>query len=60
MCELFAAQQLSPAPEDEWRSWANNVSGINIFSRNGIPSADGFDAWQDWAQALVGIMNVEQ
>lgn len=54
MAELFAANQLGVAPEDQWREWANALSGIGRFA--GVPGANGFDVWQDWAFALANAL----
>lgn len=50
MAELFAANQLGTAPEDQWRNWADAMSGIGRFP--GVPSSIGFATWQEWASAL--------
>ena len=54
MAELFAANQLGVAPEDQWQDWANALSGIGRFA--GTPGANGFDVWQDWAFALANAL----
>lgn len=57
--EQFAAQQLGTAPEDQWASWVDALSGIAYFMNSGVPDSRGFDTWQDWAQQFVGIMSIE-
>ena len=54
MSEMFAANQLGVSPEDEWRQWADAVSGIGRFS--GAPGSTGFGAWQDWAFAFANAL----
>lgn len=54
MAELFAANQLGVSPEDQWREWANALSGIGRFQ--GVPGANGFDTWQNWAFALADAL----
>lgn len=57
VCELFAAQQLQPAPEAQWQNWVSGLVGIGYFTEQGVPDARGFNNWQQWAQRFVGIMN---
>ena len=59
MAELFAGNQLGTVPEEQWRDWVDAVSGIGYFGNSGVPAASGFETWQDWAQQLVGIMDIE-
>jgi len=54
MSELFAANQLGVSPENEWRQWADGVSGIGRFPS--VPSSTGFDTWQDWAFAFANAL----
>ena len=58
MGEAFAAQQLGiGASEENWKSWATGLKGIDIFSNESIPLPDTFDDWQDWAAALMNAVN---
>lgn len=50
MSELFAANQLGTVPEENWKQWADGMSGIGRFQ--GIPDSRGFTSWQDWAFAI--------
>jgi hypothetical protein len=59
MAELFATQQLGTVPEENWRDWANGIQGIGYFTQNGVPDPRGFNVWQDWAERVVGIMNIQ-
>lgn len=58
MVELFAAQQLANFPEENWREWVDGMNGIGSFVQNGVPDHRAYTEWQDWAKAVVGIMNV--
>lgn len=58
MAELFAGQQLGTVPEERWAEWVDSFSGIGYFVNSGIPDSRGFDSWQDWAERLVGIMDI--
>lgn len=59
MSELFAGQQLGTVKEENWKLWVDGLSGIGYFGNSGVPDSRGFETWQDWAQALVGIMDIE-
>lgn len=58
MAELFAAQQLGTVPEERWTEWVDGLTGIGYFINSGVPDSRGFDSWQDWAERLVGIMDI--
>ena len=58
MAELFAPQQLGFVTEENWRTWVDGLNGIGYFVESGIPDHRPYETWQDWAQALVGIMSV--
>jgi hypothetical protein len=59
MAELFATQQLGTVPETHWRDWADGMQGIGYFVQNGVPDHRGFENWENWAERVVGIMNVQ-
>lgn len=58
MEELFAPQQIGHVPEDKWRDWVDGMNGIGYFVQNGVPDHRGFTDWREWANAVVGIMNL--
>jgi len=58
MAELFAPNQLGYVSEENWRSWVSGVVGIGYFSESGIPDHRAFNSWQEWAEAMSGIMSV--
>jgi len=58
MIELFAAQQLSKYPEEQWQDWAQSLQGIGYFNNSAVPDARGYSDWQSWASALTGIMSI--
>ena len=58
MCEMYAAQNIQiPEQSLDWKSWGAGLLAIDVFTNEAIPSPYGFEDWQDWAQALVGIVN---
>jgi hypothetical protein len=58
MAELFSANQLGTVPEEKWREWVDGLNGIGYFVNSGIPDQRMYNSWQEWAQALVGIMSI--
>lgn len=60
MAELFAPQQLGYVTEEFWRSWVDALNGIGYFVQSGIPDHRPYENWQDWAMAMVGIMNIQR
>jgi hypothetical protein len=59
MAEQFAANQLGTLPEDQWKIWADGITGIGYFTQSGVADSRGFDTWQDWAFALNNAMVVK-
>lgn len=58
MVEAYAAQQLMvPPPEKEWKSWAEGLKAIDVFTNEAIPGPAPFQNWQDWAAAMVNAIN---
>lgn len=58
MTELFASNQISTVPEDQWREWVDGLYGIGYFGSSGIPDSRLYDSWQAWAENMVGIMTL--
>ena len=59
MVELFSLQGLGNVEEENWTSWADNLSRFGYFEKSGIPDSRGFVEWQDWAKQVCGILSVE-
>ena len=58
MVEAYGTQQLGiPTDESEWKEWAAGFRGIDLFSNDAVPSADGFDDWRDWVFAVVNAVS---
>ena len=58
MVEAYAGQQLArPGSEDDWRTWAEGLKAIDIFTNEGIPGPAGFENWQDWVSAMINAVN---
>jgi hypothetical protein len=61
ICEQYASQSLGDPPDEEsWKTWADGVVGIDTFAKNGIPSPNFYDNWQDWAAQFGSIMSVAE
>ena len=58
MAELFSSNDIGTVPEERWRDWVNGVNALGNFGQNGVPDARMFNTWQEWAEQMVGIMNV--
>ena len=58
MEELFAPQQLGHVAEEKWRDWVDGMNGIGYFVQSGVPDHRQFATWQEWAESMVGIMNL--
>lgn len=59
MAELFASNQLGYVEEKNWRSWVDGLNGIGYFVQSAVPDHRGFNSWQQWAEAMCGIMSVD-
>ena len=54
MCELYATQQLSMPPQEEfWQQWAMGIKGIDTFAKEDVPDPYGFEYWHDWVEVLM-------
>jgi hypothetical protein len=58
MAELFAPNQLGYVDEEHWRDWVDGLNGIGYFVQSGVPDHRGFETWDQWAESMVGIMNI--
>ena len=58
MAELFSGNDIGTVPEENWRDWVDGINGIGFFAQSGVPDQRMFDTWQEWAEQLVGIMNL--
>ena len=58
MAELFAGNQIGTVPEENWRDWVDGINGIGYFGQSAIPDQRMCATWQDWAEQMVGIMNL--
>jgi hypothetical protein len=58
MAELFAPNQLGFVPEENWRDWVDGLNGIGYFVQSGVPDHRGFETWNEWAESMVGIMDI--
>lgn len=58
MAELFSSNDVGYVDEENWRQWVDGLNGIGYFSQSAIPDQRMFETWQDWAEQMVGIMNL--
>ena len=58
MAELFAGNQIGTVTEDKWRDWVDGLNGIGYFGESNIPDQRMCITWQEWAEQMVGIMQL--
>lgn len=57
MLEYFGQEPIPYVVEDEWRDFAMAMIGTPTFANYALPSPDGFERWQDWVMAIIGLIN---
>jgi hypothetical protein len=58
MVEAYASQQLQMnVSEENWNSFASGMMAIDIFQNDGIPNPSMFSKWNEWAEAVVNVVN---
>lgn len=58
MAELFAGNQIGTVPEENWRDWVDGINGIGFFAQSSVPDQRMCETWQEWAELMVGIMDL--
>lgn len=59
MAELFSANDIGTVEEDRWRDWVDGINGIGYFGQSAVPDQRLYATWQEWAEQMVGIMNLQ-
>jgi hypothetical protein len=59
MAELFSSNDIGYVDEDHWRDWVDGINGIGYFAQSAIPDQRLYATWQEWAEQMVGIMNIQ-
>lgn len=44
----------SPYNEDSWKTWVCALFYVPELVEMNIPTADGFETWQEWANQFIG------
>lgn len=58
MVEAYASQQLQMnLTEDNWKDFATGMLAIGLFNNDAIPQPESFNKWNEWAEAVVNIVN---
>jgi len=58
MVESYASQQLQMnVAEDKWIDFALGMMAIDIFQNDALPSPYLYSRWNDWAEAVVNVVN---
>lgn len=42
--------------ESGWKRWATDLQAVPVFTNKGIPNANGFASWQDWAMRFTAAI----
>jgi hypothetical protein len=58
MIELFSTNPLPKVAESQWKMFVNEMAKLPYFLKSGIPMSSAYSEWQDWAKAMMGILNV--
>jgi hypothetical protein len=59
MAELFSSNDIGYVEEDRWRDWVDGINGIGYFGQSAVPDQRLYATWQEWAEQMVGIMNLQ-
>jgi hypothetical protein len=59
MAELFSSNDIGTVPEERWRDWVDAINGIGYFVQSGVPDQRLYATWQEWAEQMMGIMNLQ-
>lgn len=43
--------------EGDWQNWANGLLSIGSLAELGVPHADQFTDWRDWAMRFNDVIN---
>jgi len=46
----------TPYNEDSWKTWVCALFYVPELVAMNIPSAEGFERWQDWAEQFIGAV----
>jgi|GEM_PF-1441906 hypothetical protein len=57
MAIYFGSQNVMFSPELEWKKAAQQMSSMAAFETFPVPSPEGFENWQDWANEFTLIIN---
>ena len=57
MLEYFGQEPIPYVTEDKWQEFAAALSGTPTFANYALPGPDGFEHWQDWVMAIIGLVN---
>ena len=59
MAELFSSNDIGTVPEEKWRDWVDGINGIGFFAQSAVPDQRLYATWQEWAEQMVGTMNLQ-
>lgn len=53
----YGQEPIAYHTEEEWQIAANQIASLTTFAAYPVPTADGFENWQDWALQVTEIIN---
>lgn len=57
MLHYFGEEPLPYVSEENWPQFASSMISLSTFSSYALPSADSFDDWRDWVEAIILAIN---
>lgn len=57
MLEYFGQEPIPYVTEENWKDFAQAMVGTSTFAAYALPGPDGYERWQDWVFAIIGLVN---
>lgn len=57
MLEYFGQEPIPYVVEEEWKDFAMAMIATPTFANYALPGPEGFERWQDWVMAIIGLIN---
>jgi hypothetical protein len=53
----YGQENIPHNSEEDWQKTANTIASSPTFSAYPVPTAQGFETWQEWAKEVTTIIN---